>query len=76
MKALEVVMALLKKDGHKDVQATDRLMADLGLDSLDYAVLMLQVETSLGVKITENDVIWSQVQTVAQLADLFDRQAK
>jgi len=76
MKALEVVMALLEKDGHKDVQATDRLMADLGLDSLDYAVLMLQVETSLGVKITENDVIWSQVQTVAQLADLFDRQAK
>lgn len=48
-----------------------RLIGDLGMDSLDYASVMLAVERWSGIKIREDSVDWSAVQTVDQLADLF-----
>lgn len=47
-----------------------RLMADLGLDSLDYASLMLSGEEVLGVEVDEDNVDWRAVATVRDLAVL------
>lgn len=47
-----------------------RIIGDLGLDSMDYATVMLTVERWSGIKIKEDGVDWSKVQTVEQLADL------
>lgn len=49
-----------------------RLILDLGLDSLDYATVMLTVERWSGIKIKEDTVNWAAVQTVDQLATLFE----
>jgi acyl carrier protein len=46
------------------------LLEDLGLDSLDYASLMLMGEQWVGVKVAEDDVDWRKVATVEQLATL------
>jgi acyl carrier protein len=54
------------------IEPQSRLIADLGLDSLDYATVMLIIERWSGIKIKENSVNWSAVQTVDQLAALFE----
>lgn len=53
------------------IRPADRLLDDCGLDSLDYATVMLQIEEYTGIKIKEDRVQWSEVQTIKQLAELF-----
>lgn len=52
-----------------DIQDSDKLL-ELGLDSLDFATVMLSTEGFIGCKVNENDVNWRQVATVQQLAEL------
>ena len=40
---------------------------DLGLDSLDVTDLLMQVETSFGIRIPDED--WGKLQTVGQVKD-------
>ncbi len=49
------------------------LMDEIGLDSLDYASIMLAGETFVGRKINENDVVWRDIKSVKQLAELIYR---
>lgn len=53
-------------------EPTKRLIGDCGLDSLDYAAVMLTVEQWSGIKIKEDSVNWSHVQSIDQLAALFE----
>lgn len=46
------------------------LLGDLGLDSLDYATVMLGCEQWLGSRVAEDRVDWRQVVTVRELATL------
>lgn len=55
----------------ESIKPSDRIMADLGLDSLDYATVMLGCEQWCGVKLNENKVNWAEIDTVEKLADLF-----
>ena len=52
------------------IQDDARIMIDLGLDSLDYAALMLSGESFLRVKVNEATVDWRKVATVSELATL------
>ncbi len=53
------------------VRPTDRIIADLGLDSLDYATIMLAGEQWAGMKIDEDRVRWGEIDTIQKLAALF-----
>ena len=53
------------------IQSDSRIIADLKLDSMDYATVMLTTERWLNTKIKEDDVNWSEIQTITHLADLF-----
>lgn len=53
-----------------------RLMDDLGLDSLDYASVMLSCEKWLQCKVNEAQVDWRGVRTVGQLAEVMCRSQK
>lgn len=55
----------------ESVTADSRIIADLGLDSMDYATIMLATEQKFEIKIREDGVRWAEIQTVGQLADLF-----
>jgi acyl carrier protein len=55
----------------KSVLDKSRIIADLGLDSMDYATLMLTTEQQSGIKIREDGVNWAEIETLDQLADLF-----
>ena len=56
---------------YSDIFDTSKLLDDLGLDSLDYATVMLRVEQKTGIHIAEDSTNWADVQTVEQLAQLF-----
>ncbi len=52
-----------------DVGGDDHLIDDLGLDSLDYATVLLGAESWLGVKVSERDVDWSEIGKIGRLAE-------
>ena len=57
-----------------DIKPTDRLIQELGLDSLDYASVMLGCEQRMGIKISEGNVNWQEIQSVEQLAEFLESQ--
>lgn len=63
----DVTLGNIKRDKIND---DSFLMDDIGLDSLDYASIMLSGETFASIKIDENNVNWRNVRTVAELAEL------
>ena len=65
-----VVEATLGNLGKETITGDSLLMEDLGLDSLDYASVMLAGETFVEHKVNENNVNWREVRSVAQLAEL------
>jgi acyl carrier protein len=50
------------------IDDSDTLLGTLGLDSLDYASVVLAVEERLNIKIAEEGVDWPALDTVAALA--------
>jgi acyl carrier protein len=57
--------------GGRDVSAIDgsaRLIEDLGLDSLDYATVLLGCEEWLSLRVVEDRVDWQLIGTVDGLA--------
>lgn len=52
------------------VSVDTAIQGDLGLDSLDFATVMLAAEEWLGVALDESAVDWASVRTVGQLAAL------
>ncbi len=55
-----------------NISDNDSLMSDLGLDSLDYASVMLMTESWLKISVPESEVNWNTIQTVNDLALMFD----
>jgi acyl carrier protein len=51
------------------------ILQDIGLDSLDYASVVVTVEDQLGVKLREEEIDWSRVKTIRDLAGVFERNA-
>lgn len=47
------------------------LISELGLDSLDFASVMLSGETFSGVSLSEGSIDWSTVRTLDDLVELF-----
>lgn len=72
----EIENITFKKISHYDIDDHSKILDDLGLDSLDYAQLMLSGEEFCNVKIDDNKVDWSKVKTVKQLAELLHNQQK
>ena len=54
-----------------DINDNDELINTLGLDSLDYAIIMLQVQKWSNITISESNVKWGSIQTIEELANLF-----
>lgn len=78
MKALSDIIAYLKlvieevslgQIDSKSINGDDVLL-DLGIDSLDFASIMLAGETFVGGKVNENNIDWRNIQTVTQLAQV------
>ncbi len=71
---IEVEEATLGARSAAKIRSTDSLLNDLGLDSLDYATVLLSCERWLGVRVREDGVDWGSIATVGQLAEFLERQ--
>lgn len=67
---VEVTLGNVSKDDLKD---TTLLMEEAGLDSLDYASVMLSGEEFVGTKLNENNINWRDVKTIGDLAALLEK---
>jgi acyl carrier protein len=54
----------------------DSVILDLGIDSLDFASIMLAGETFVSSKVNEDGIDWRNVRTVSQLAELLYKSQK
>lgn len=78
MKSKQEIINFLKEQIHeitfeqvsKDSMTDNSVILELGLDSLDFAQLMLAGETFVGHKVNEKDINWANVRTIEQLADI------
>lgn len=62
----------LGKVNRNDING-DSVLLDLGIDSLDFASIMLAGETFVSSKVDENGIDWRNIRTVTQLAELLYR---
>jgi acyl carrier protein len=58
----------------EDINPDSHILNDLGLDSLDYASVLLACEKWLNIKVQEDGVDWSRIATIADLAAFLDNQ--
>jgi acyl carrier protein len=49
------------------------ILQEIGLDSLDYASVVVTVEDQLGVALREAEIDWSRIKTIRELAGVFER---
>lgn len=56
-----------------NIKESQALIGDLGIDSLDFAAIMLACEQWLKVKVKEDQIDWAKVRTVEQLADVLTK---
>ena len=68
--ALTVVISSLKAEA---VDERQELYADLGMDSLAFAQLLVELEVRLNVHLVDEDLMTIELVTVADLIDLVER---
>lgn len=70
MDALTAVISSLKAE---EVDERQELYADLGMDSLAFAQLLVELEVRLNVHLVDEDLMTIELVTVADLIDLVER---
>ena len=73
MDALEAITAAIGEHRPGEHEPESDILKDVGLDSLDYASVVVTVEDRLGVKLREQEIDWSRLATIRQLAEVFER---
>lgn len=67
-KIIEVVRKVVKSDAAKPLSENARFIEDLGVDSLDRVTLLIELEDSFGITITDDEA--KRLQTIGDAADL------
>jgi acyl carrier protein len=73
--ALEAILGALGDHRPGEHDPDSDILQDVGLDSLDYASVVVTVEDQLGVALREEEIDWSRVRTIRDLAGVFERHA-
>ena len=58
----------------RQIAMDTHILSELGLDSLQYAAVLLSCERWLAIRITEQGVDWSSLSTVGSLARFLEKQ--
>ena len=69
-------IARRKKRAIETIASDAELIRGLGLDSLDYAAVVVGVEAQIGGELDEGAVNWPAVKTVRDLAQALERHVK
>lgn len=75
---IEHIKTLIEENSLGEIKASSikesqSLIEEIGIDSLDFAAIMLGCEKWLQIKVKEDQVDWSKVRTVEQLADVLTK---
>ncbi len=72
----KVIQILVDKIGIAETEATldANFIKDLGIDSLDYAEIVMEFEQSFDIRIPDSDA--EQLQTIGQAVEYINRKTK
>lgn len=73
MNALSAILAAVQELAPGDHGPHTALLDEVGLDSLDYATVVVRTEDELGVKLREDGIDWPVVRTIGDLAAVFEQ---
>ena len=73
MNALSAILAAVQELAPGNHGPDTALLDEVGLDSLDYATVVVRTEDELGVKLREEDIDWPAVRTIGELAAIFEQ---
>lgn len=68
----QISKATLDEISLSDLDMDRQLIDDIGLDSLDFAQVMLGTEDWLGVAVPEGDIDWTALGTINLLSGFFE----
>jgi acyl carrier protein len=69
----DALAAVIPGLGVEALDERQELYADLGLDSLRFVRLLIELEDKLGIKLEDEDLMTIELVTVADLIDLVER---
>jgi len=69
-KVISLLASQLSKDAAK-IKMTDRIMEDLGADSLDIVTMLMNLEDTYGLTIPDDDAM--ELKTVAELVQYLEK---
>ena len=71
----DIAQLILSKSARArtDLLPTDRLVEDLGIDSLGILEILVELERWLGVELHDDDLTGSDLGTIAKVAELIER---
>lgn len=69
-KVIALLASQLSKDAAK-IKLTDRIIEDLGADSLDIVTMLMNLEEAYGISIPDDDAM--QLKTVAELIGYLEK---
>jgi acyl carrier protein len=69
----DALTAVIPGLGVEALDERQELYADLGLDSLRFVRLLIELEDKLGIKLEDEDLMTIELVTVADLIDLVER---
>jgi len=69
-KVIALLASQLSKDAAK-IKVTDRIIEDLGADSLDIVTMLMSLEDTYGITIPDDDAM--ELKTVAELIQYLDK---
>jgi len=72
-KVIELLASQLSRDAGK-IKMTDRIIEDLGADSLDVVTMLMNLEDSYGITIPDDDAM--ELKTVAELVAYLEKSKK
>jgi len=72
-KVIELLASQLSRDGTK-IKMTDRIIEDLGADSLDIVTMLMNLEDEYGMTIPDDDAM--ELKTVAELVQYLEKNKK
>jgi acyl carrier protein len=71
--AIEAITGAIAEHKPGDHAPDSDILQEIGLDSLDYASVVVTVEDQLGVALREEEINWADVKTIRDLAGVFER---
>lgn len=70
---IELLASKVPEDGGEQISVSDRLLEDIGIESLELMSLILELEATFDIEFADVDLIEDHFRTVGEVVDIVSR---